>query len=429
VSIELLLGGSFLVFLILGVPVAICIGLSSVLGLMNAGMSLTYLAQTAYTAVDTFSIIAVPMFILSGVLMEKGGLTQKLIGFAQSLVGKSVGGLAIVTVVACTLFAAVSGSGPATTAAIGSMMIPAMIKENYGRGFAGGITASAGGIGVVIPPSIPMIIYGITTEQSITALFLAGVVPGILLAIFLIIAVKMISHRRNYSQSGEEEHSIRNILVSAWKAKFALLAPVIILGGIYLGVFTVTEASIVAVLYALVAGIFIYKQLDANKIFLSLTYTARIAGSVMIVLTTGRIFGRLLTIYQIPQSISAYLTATIHNPIILIFIIVGFLIFIGMWMETLTQIIILAPLLLPVAIELGIHPIQLGIMFVIACEIGFETPPLGVNLFVAGEIAGTSLENVSKQAIPFVVVETIALLIISFVPQLSLFLPRLAGLI
>jgi len=429
VSIELLLGGSFLIFLILGVPVAICIGLSSVLGLMNAGMSLTYLAQTAYTAVDTFSIIAVPMFILSGVLMEKGGLTQKLIGFAQSLVGKSVGGLAIVTVVACTLFAAVSGSGPATTAAIGSMMIPAMIKENYGRGFAGGITASAGGIGVVIPPSIPMIIYGITTEQSITALFLAGVVPGILLAIFLIIAVKMISHRRNYSQSGEEEHSIRNILVSAWKAKFALLAPVIILGGIYLGVFTVTEASIVAVLYALVAGIFIYKQLDVNKIFLSLTYTARIAGSVMIVLTTGRIFGRLLTIYQIPQSISAYLTATIHNPIILIFIIVGFLIFIGMWMETLTQIIILAPLLLPVAIELGIHPIQLGIMFVIACEIGFETPPLGVNLFVAGEIAGTSLENVSKQAIPFVVVETIALLIISFVPQLSLFLPRLAGLI
>jgi len=175
VSVELLLGGSFLLFLVLGVPVAICIGLSSVLGLIHAGMSLTYLAQTAYTAVDTFSIIAVPMFILSGVLMEKGGLTENLIEFAQSLVGKSVGGLAIVTVVACTLFAAVSGSGPATTAAIGSMMIPAMIKENYGRGFAGGITASAGGIGVVIPPSIPMIIYGITTEQSISALFLAGI--------------------------------------------------------------------------------------------------------------------------------------------------------------------------------------------------------------------------------------------------------------
>lgn len=428
-GIELLLGGSFLLFLILGVPVAVCIGLSSVLGLLHAGMSLTYLAQTAYTAVDTFSIIAVPMFILSGVLMEKGGLTEKLIEFAQSLVGKSVGGLAIVTVVACTLFAAVSGSGPATTAAIGSMMIPAMIKENYGRGFAGGITASAGGIGVVIPPSIPMIIYGITTEQSITALFLAGIVPGLLLALFLVGAVKVISHRREYSQSGQEEHSLKNILISAWKAKFALLAPIIILGGIYLGVFTVTEASIVAVLYALVAGIFIYKQLDASKLFESLTYTARIAGSVMIVLTTGRIFGRLLTIYQIPQSISAYLTETIHNPIFLIFIIVGFLIFIGMWMETLTQIIILAPLLLPVAIELGIHPIQLGIMFVIACEIGFETPPLGVNLFVAGEIAGTSLEDVSKQAIPFVVVETIALLIISFVPQLSLYLPRLVGLI
>jgi C4-dicarboxylate transporter DctM subunit len=248
---------SFIVFLLIGVPVGISIGLAAVIAMTIVGLPLSYLVQTAYTAVDEFTIIAVPMFILAGTLMEKGGLTERLIGFSRAIVGSAPGGLATVTIVACTFFAAISGSGPATTAAIGSIMIPAMIKDGYDRGFGAAITSSAGGIGVVIPPSIPMIIYGVTSETSISALFVAGVIPGLLLALALFGASALISRRRGYSSETTGARSLRAIGRAAWEAKWALFAPVLILGGIYGGIFTVTEASVVAVLYALFVGIFI----------------------------------------------------------------------------------------------------------------------------------------------------------------------------
>ena len=426
--IGIVLAFTFVVSLLIGVPIAVSIGLAAFVGLIVNNMPLTYIAKAAYTSVDSFSVIAIPMFILSGAIMESGGLTRRLIDFSRAVVGGATGGLATVTVVACTLFGAISGSGPATTAAIGSILIPAMIKENYHREFAGGISACSGGIAVVIPPSILMIMYGITAEESITGLFIAGVFPGILLAVFLILAVFFVSKKRGYA-GASEERSLRNVLKAAYNAKWALLAPVVILGGIYGGVFTVTEASIVAVLYALFVGFLVYRDLNWRRFIDSLVFTSRVSGTLFIVLVTGMIFGRLLTIFQIPQAVSEFLIAHIHNPVLLVLLIDALLLFIGMWMESITQIIILTPLLLPAVVNLGIHPIQFGIMFTIACEIGYETPPLGVNLFVASEIAGTTIERISKEAAFLALAEIAALVLVSLIPQISLFLPRLLGYI
>ncbi len=425
----LIMGLAFVVLLLIGVPVGISIGLAAVLSMLAANMPMSYLVQTAYSAVDEFTIIAVPMFILAGTLMEKGGLTQRLIGFSRAIVGPAPGGLATVTIVACTFFAAISGSGPATTAAIGSIMIPAMIKDGYDKGFSAAITSSAGGIGVVIPPSIPMIIYGITSETSISALFVAGVIPGLLLAVALWLTSRFISVRRGYSSGNVGERNLRNIREAAWEAKWALAAPIIILGGIYTGVFTVTEASVVAVLYALFVGIFIYREIRLGPFIDSVVYSVRITGTVMLVLVTGRIIGRMLSMFQVPQMVSGFMIEAISDPVMLILLVLLMLVFIGMWMETLTQIIILTPLLLPVVVNVGIDPIQFGIIFVIACEIGYSTPPLGVNLFVASEIGETTVERVSRASIPFLFAEISVMVLVAFVPSLTLWLPGVLGFI
>lgn len=420
---------TFVVFLVIGVPVAISIGLAAVLSMAVANFPASYLVQTAYSAVDEFTIIAVPMFILAGVLMEKGGLTERLIDFSRALVGSAPGGLATVTIVACTFFAAISGSGPATTAAIGSIMIPAMLRDGYGRDFSAAISSSAGGIGVVIPPSIPMIIYGITAETSISALFVAGVIPGLMLAMSLWAVSALISKRRGWTSTSTVERNLTGIGRSAWDAKWALLAPVIILGGIYGGVFTVTEASVVAVVYALATGLFVFRRIGFDVFVDAMVYTIRITGTVLLVLVTGRIVGRLLSINQVPQAVSGFLLETVSNPAVLLLLILLLLIFVGMWMETLTQIIILTPLLLPVVTGLGVHPIQFGIVFVIACEIGYSTPPLGVNLFVAAEIGDTTMERISKASVPFLAAEASVMALVAFVPEFTLWLPRLLGFI
>lgn len=425
----LLMALSFVIFLVIGVPVGISIGLAAVIAMAMANMPMSYLVQTAYTAVDEFTIIAVPMFILAGTLMEKGGLTQRLIDFSRAIVGPAPGGLASVTIVACTIFAAISGSGPATTAAIGSIMIPAMVRDGYDKGFASAVPSSAGGIGVVIPPSIPMIIYGITSETSISALFIAGFVPGLMLAAALYGTSRFIAGRRGYTSGESSDRESGAIRRTAWEAKWALAAPVIILGGIYTGVFTVTEASVVAVLYALFVGIFVYREIRVSTFIDAMIYSVRITGTVMLVLVTGRIIGRMLTVFQVPQLVSNGLISAVSDPTLLILLILLLLIFIGMWMETLTQIIILTPLLLPVVSSVGIDPLQFGIIFVIACEIGYSTPPLGVNLFVASEIGDTSVEKVSKASIPFLIAEISVMVLVAFVPELTQWLPRLLGFI
>lgn len=414
--------------LLIGIPIAVSLGVTGLAGVIGKGLPLEYMAKTVYNSVDSFTIIAIPMFILAGAIMEKGGLTRRLVNFARTLVGDSVGGLAVVTVVTCALFAAISGSGPATTAAIGSILIPAMIHEGYDKNFSGAVAACSGGIGVVIPPSILMIVYGVAAEQSITTLFTAGFVPGILLAVFLVVAVKWISRRRGY-RSESRPRSFKDFLSATWQAKWALLSPVIILGGIYGGVFTVTEASIIAVLYSLIITTFIYREFKWKDLRDSVLHMARITGSILVILMFGMIFGRVLTMYQVPQQVSHALVTAIRNPIVLVLLIDLMLLFIGMWMETITMIIILVPLLLPAVVAAGIHPIQFGIMFVIAGEIGYETPPLGVNLFVAGEIAGTTIEGISKPSLILAGAEVAVLVLVSIIPQISLILPRIFGML
>lgn len=306
-------------------------------------------------------------------------------------------------------------------------MIPALIKDGYSKGFAGGLAASAGGLGVVIPPSIPMIIYGVTAETSITALFIAGIIPGLLLSIALYGASKFISVRRRWGSPVVAGDRRQQIATAFYRAKWSLLAPVLILGGIYTGAFTVTEASVVGVVYAVVIGAFVHRALDLKAFAEALVSTAKISGTVLIVLATGLVFGRVLTLHQIPQEVSQWLLSTFNDPVQMILVVVVLLLFIGMWMETITQIVILTPLLLPGAVAVGMDPIQFGVMLVVACEIGFQTPPLGVNLFVAGEIANAKIEEVFRGALPFIVVEVAVLLLVAFVPELSLWLPRLFG--
>lgn len=414
--------------LVIGIPIAVSLGVTSIYGLVNDGVPLEFVAKTVYNAVDSFTVIAIPMFILSGAIMERGGLTRRLVNFAKTLVGDSVGGLAVVTVLTCALFAAISGSGPATTAAIGSILVPAMIHEGYDKNFAGGVVACSGGIGVVIPPSILMIVYGVAAEQSITTLFTAGFIPGVLLAVFLIIVVKWVSHNRGY-RSEAQERNWKIFFKAVYNAKWALFSPVIILGGIYGGVFTVTEASVVAVVYSLLVTTFIYREFDWKDLRDTVLHMARMTGTVLVILMFGTIFGRVLTMYQVPQRVSQALVTTITNPIVLVLLIDLMLLFIGMWMESITMIVILVPLLLPAVVAAGVHPIQFGVMFVIACEIGYETPPLGVNLFVASEIAGTTIEGVSRPAVMLAGAEVLALILVSLIPQISLILPQMLGMI
>lgn len=416
------------VSLIVGIPIAVSLGVTSIYGLVRDGVPLEFVAKTVYNAIDSFTVIAIPMFILSGAIMERGGLTRRLVEFAKTLVGDSIGGLAVVTVVTCALFAAISGSGPATTAAIGSILVPAMIREGYDRNFAGGVVACSGGIGVVIPPSILMIVYGIAAEQSITTLFTAGFVPGILLATLLIAAVKWISYRKGF-RSESMERSWKIFFKATWDAKWALMTPIIILGGIYGGIFTVTEASVVAVVYSLFVTIVIYREFGWKDLRLTVLQMARMTGTVLVILMFGTIFGRVLTMYQVPQQVSNALVTAVSNPIVLVLLIDLLLLFIGMWMESITMIVILVPLLLPAAVAAGVHPIQFGVMFVIACEIGYETPPLGVNLFVASEIADTTIEGVSKPALVLAGAEVVALIMVSLIPQISLILPRMLGML
>jgi C4-dicarboxylate transporter DctM subunit len=417
----------FIVSLAIGMPVAVCLGLTSLIGFAALGIPMSYISQTAFTAVDDFTTIAVPIFMLAGALMERGGLTLRLIEFAKSIVGRKAGGLAIVTIVACTLFGAISGSGVATCAAIGSLVIPAMIREGYDKDFAGAVTACSGGVGAVIPPSILMIIYGVSAESSITALFIAGIVPGILLAIGLSSAAIIVSKRRGY-KTNAPKMNFKAIAKSAWAAKWALFMPVLVLGGIYAGIFTVTEASVVSVVYSLFIVTFIYKEMSWNVFFGSLIDAARSAGTILLIITTGRMFGRMITLYHLPELSTQFLLSLTSNPIILILLVDLLFLFIGMWMDSSTQIIILTPILLPIMVNIGVNPIQFGIMFVVGCEIGFETPPLGINLFVASELAGTTIEKITKQALPFILAETTVLVLISVIPELTLFLPRLMGL-
>ncbi|MGP9655852.1 TRAP transporter large permease [Halomonas sp. AOP35-4E-18] len=417
---------SFIVLLILGMPVAFALGISSMLSvIITEVVPVNYLTQTMFGAVDSYSLLAVPLFVLSGVIMEYGGLSKRLIDAAKAFVGHITGGLPAVTLLGTTVFAMLSGSGPATVAAIGGIMIPAMIREGYGRGFSAGILATSGGVGIVIPPSIPLIIYGITTNTSIGDLFLAGLIPGIVIVLTLYIVSRYICKKKGYGiKSPKANWGERHKAI--WRAKWTLMMPVVVLGGIYGGVFTPTEASGIAVAYSLILAI-LYREAQLSQIPLMLKTTFLISGMILVIIATASTYARILTLERIPTLIANFLGALPVPFWIVLAVIVLLLLFVGMFMETIAGIILLAPILVPVVMQMGMDPVHFGIVMIMASMIGFATPPVGDNLNVASAISGLSIEKVSIAALPFVAALVAILFLVAYVPQISLFLPNLLG--
>jgi len=416
---------SLLVLLAMNVPIAICLGLASMIVMMflDGTPPLSLMARSVVTGADSFPLIAVPLFVLAGDLMQRGGMSRRLVAFAYALVGHIKAGLAYVNVLACIFFAAISGSSPATVAAIGSNLIPEMQKVGYPRRFSSALTASAGMIGVMIPPSIPFIIYGVTAETSIGELFMAGVVPGLLFGLTFMVLSRLLLRRNAQLMTTGETFSPGNVWKTFRESVWALIVPIIILGGIYGGIFTPTEAGAVAVVYALFVGLFVYRDIRFRELPSILAGSALTSGTILVLVIMATTFGRLITLERIPVMLAEWLTTVSDSPIIILLLINLFLLLVGMFMETISSIIILTPILLPVALAVGVDPILFGVILTVNLAIGFCTPPLGVNLFVASGISEVSIERITQAILPFFAAMIVLLLIVTFVPAVSLSLP------
>ncbi len=417
----LILAVAFVTLTVIGVPLFAAVGLTTALALYLIDIPYTLLAQTGYGSLTPFPLLTIPLFVLAGRLMEVGGMATRMIAIATNLVGAYRGSMGLVTVFACMLFAALSGSGPATTAAIGSVTVPAMKREGYDVPFAAAITASAGALGSLIPPSNLLIIYGLVSETSIPRLFLAGIIPGLMVTVFLMITTYIIARRRNYGGGGPK-FSWVPFRKAVWDGKWSIGAPVLILGGIYGGAFTPTEAAGVAVFYALFVGLFAYRELTLKKIVDALRFTALLTG-ILILLTPTLAFGQLTAFYDVPAAVQQGITAITENKILVLLLIGVFYIFIGTFMESLAQIVLFTAVFLPLVTSLGVDPVLFGIFTVITCEIGFLTPPLGANLTVAARISGISIERISTAVLPFIIAYIVGMVLLILVPDLSLFVP------
>jgi len=414
---------SFIALIFLGVPVAFSLGLASFIYLLMAGIPLNIIPQRMFGGLNSFVLLCIPGFILAGNLMNAGGITQRIIKFANDLFGHIRGGLGLANVGASMGFAGISGTALADTASIGSILIPAMKKEGYGSGFSAAVTASSSTVGPIIPPSLPMIIVGTLASLSIGDLFLAGALPGLLLGVGLMIPTYLISVRRNYPKG--DRQPIKVIWKSFTGAFWALLMTFIILYGILGGFFTPTEASVIAVLYAFVIGIFVYRELPIKKIPEIMLSSMTATASIMLLVGFANLFGWIMVREQIPQLVAESILGISTNAIIVILLINLLLLFVGTFMETIAALVILFPVLLPVALTVGMDPIQFGVMMVLNLVIGLVTPPVGVCLFVASQIGKVSIGKTSRELLPFLGVSLVVLMLVAFVPQITLFLPNL----
>lgn len=425
--VSFILFGSFILLLIFSVPIAISLGLSATLTLFYSGIiKPSAIPQGLVTSIDSFPLMAVPFFILAGNLMGHGGLSKRLLDMANVFFGKYVGGLALIGIVTCMFFAAISGSGPATVAAIGGLLLPAMAKANYDKGFSIGMLASAGSLGIIIPPSIPMIIYAVSANVSITDMFVAGIIPGLFIGILLMIKAYYTSKKENYMGS-PQLYSFAEKRKAISDAKLALLVPIIILGGIYGSIFTPTEAAAIGVIYGFIIGFFVYKELTFKALYDVLVDSAITSASIILIVGTATIFGRILAIERLPFDIADYIVQLTDNPIAILLFINILLLIVGMFMETLAAIIILVPILLPVVVKVGVDPVHFGIIMIVNLAIGMVSPPVGVNLFVGARVGNAKLEQVTVGALPFLWVMLFALLLITYIPSLSLFLLNIMG--
>ena len=415
----LILFGSLAVFLVLSVPIGIALGLATLLTIATcSNIPVILVAQNAFAGLDSFPLLAIPFFMLAGSLMTYGGISRRLVELAECLVGFIIGGLAMITVVACMFFGAISGSGPATVSAIGSFMVPLMKEKKYNGGFAAALIASAGTIGVIIPPSIPFVIYGVVSGVSVGDMFIAGIIPGITIGIALILLSYVIAKKENYPRQSEFP-TIGKFLRVLRDSIWALLVPVIIMGGIYGGVFTPTEAAVAASVYALFIGKFVYKELNWQSIYDAFkdAMTVNAATTFMIGLSTS--FAAYLAMEQIPVKIGQFILTQADSRVIVFLMVNAMFLVVGCFVDNISSTIILTPIFLPVVTQLGMSPIQYGIMMTFALAIGFVTPPYGCNLFVASAISGESVESISKHLIPFILVMVFVLGLFTFIPGFS----------
>jgi len=414
------------VFMFMGTPVAVALGLSSLLTILFFGTdSLASLSLKMYETSEHFTLMAIPFFVLAGAFMTTGGVAKRMIRFAVATVGHFHGGLAIASVMACCLFAAVSGSSPATVVAVGSIVIAGMVRSGYPQSFAAGVVCNAGTLGILIPPSIVMVVYGAATETSVGALFMAGVVPGISLGLLLMIAIYIVARIKDYPR--QPRASMQEVMAATRDSIWGLALIFIILGGIYGGVFTPTEAAAVAAVYAFLVAVFVYRDIGFRQVPEVLIDAAKVTIMLMFIIVNALLFAHVLTTERIPQIIAEQIIAWDMQAWQFLIVVNILLLIAGMFMEPTGIILILAPILFPIARQLGIDPVHLGIIMVVNLEIGMVTPPIGLNLFVTAGITKMSIGQVVRAASPWLILLLTFLIIVTYIPAISLWLPRLLG--
>jgi C4-dicarboxylate transporter, DctM subunit len=407
-----------------GMPISISLGLTVLTFLFTmTDVPLESVALKLFTGIEKFEIMAIPFFILAGNFLTHGGVAKRMIRFATAIVGHLHGGLALGGVVACALFAAVSGSSPATVVAIGSILLPAMVKQGYPKKFGVGVIGTAGALGILIPPSIVMVIYAVSTNSSIGRLFIAGIVPGILLAALLMVVTWVVAKMRNYPRM--KRASLKEVWASFRESVWGLFLIVVVIGGIYAGIFTPTEAAAMSAAYAFFVSVFVYKDLTLKQVPKVLLDSANLSAMILYIITNAVLFSFLLTSEQIPQALSEWINTMGLSPWMFLVVVNILLLIAGNFMEPSSILLITAPILFPVAMKLGIDPIHLGIIMTVNMEIGMITPPVGLNLYVASGISGMGLTETTKACAPWILVMIAFLLLITYVPIISLWLPNL----
>lgn len=410
----------FFIFLCLGVPIAISIALSSLVAMFQGGISIDTFARTLFSGIDSFTLMAIPFFIYAGNLMLAGGTSERLITFVRRLVGWTTGGLPIAGVLSSMLFAALSGSSPATVAAIGGIMIPSLKEANYSPRFSVGLMCAAGSLGIIIPPSITLLVYGAVAEVSIGDLFIAGIIPGIFIGIVLIIISYIIAKKQGHQP--EERSTFKETWQAFVSAIWGILLPVIVLGGIYKGYFTPTEAASVAIVYSLIIGLFVYKGLNLKTLFEVTKSSVVTSAMIMFVISAAKVFSWYLTYEKIPTRLAGYILEFADTKVTFLLLVTLILLIVGMFMDSSAAVLIFVPLFLPIVYEMGIDPVHFGVIMIVNLAIGMLTPPFGLNLFVASGISNLSVTEVTRGSAPFIVVLIFTLFVIMFVPQMSLIL-------
>ncbi|MFA6507447.1 MAG: TRAP transporter large permease [Treponemataceae bacterium] len=416
---------SFLILLFLGMPIGFSMGLSALLAILSSGKDILMIVPAKlFSGLDSFTLMAIPLFLLAGKLMEEGGVSERLVKFANALVGSLRGGLSYVAVVSSVIFAGISGSASADTSAIGSILIPSMINKGYKKGWVACLIASGGTIGPVIPPSLLMIIYSSITGLSIATLFLAGIIPGLLMAGALLVICYFYA-RKHPETVSDEKFSFKALWISFKDSFLALMLPVVIVGGILSGVFTATEAAAVSVMLALAIGLFIYREISLKDMWRILAEAAKSSAMLMIIIGMASIFAWVLGIQQFPKLAVNFLTSLTSNPSLIILLVIVFLLIIGCFVETIAALVILIPVLHPIALQFGFNPIHFAMVVVITALIGAITPPVGILLFISAGMAKIDMKEVLKYVAPFIICLTIVVFIVAYVPWFTMVLPNL----